>query len=257
MKRIPGCLAVNCWRGCGFEKYSACIVTRIFRKMPSMIWWYRSCMVKWIWVSILSLVVLAGMTATNLDRLQQLALSRYDAEVARLVGEWRAMLPPVQAPNELEKLERINNFFNRRIRWVEDSVLWQQDDYWASLLETMAKGAGDCEDFAIAKYVSLLLAGVPESKLRLTYVRMQRRPHAEPEAHMILAYYAVPASEPLILDNFDLDIKPAAQRPDLTPVYAFNATQLWFRGPNPSSSDPTVRISRWRGCRRSTRCKND
>lgn len=221
-------------------------MTRILRKMPGMIWWYRSCAVKWIWVSILSLLVLAGMAATNLGRLQQLALSRYGADVARLVGQWRAMLSPPQASNELEKLEHINRFFNQHIRWVEDRELWQQDDYWASLLETLGQGAGDCEDFAIAKYVSLLLAGVPENKLRLTYVRMQRFPHAEPEAHMILAYYAVPASEPLILDNFDPDIKPAAQRPDLTPVYAFNATQLWFRGPNPSSSDPTVRISRWR-----------
>jgi predicted transglutaminase-like cysteine proteinase len=214
--------------------------------MLGMIWWCRSWAVKWIWVNILSLLVLAGMAATNLDRLQQLALSRYGVEVARLVGEWRALLPPVPGSNELDKLERINNFFNRRIRWVEDSVLWQQDDYWATVLETLGKGAGDCEDFAIAKYVSLLLAGVPESKLRLTYVRLQRPERTEPEAHMILAYYATPSSEPLILDNFNPDIKPAAQRPDLTPVYAFNATQLWFRGPNPSSSDPTVRISRWR-----------
>lgn len=192
------------------------------------------------------LALLAGMAAPNLDRLQQLARSRYGEEVARLVGEWRAMLPPSQGPSDLEKLDRVNGFFNHRIRWVEDPVLWQQDDYWASLLETLAKGAGDCEDFAIAKYVSLLLAGVEEKKLRLTYVRMQRSPQADAEAHMILAYYADPAGEPLILDNLDTEIKPASRRPDLTPVYAFNASQLWFRGPTPSSSDPTARISRWR-----------
>lgn len=199
------------------------------------------------WVALLGgLVLLAGVAAPNLDRLQQLALSRYGEEVARLVGEWRAMLPHSQGPSDLEKLASVNGFFNRRIRWVEDPVLWQQDDYWASLLETLAKGAGDCEDFAIAKYVSLLLAGVQEKKLRLTYVRLQRSPHAEPEAHMILAYYSDPTGEPLILDNLDTEIKPASRRPDLTPVYAFNASQLWFRGPSPSSSDPTARISRWR-----------
>ncbi len=199
------------------------------------------------WVALLfGLVLLAGVAAPNLDRLQQLALSRYGAEVARQVAEWRAMLPPRQGPSDLEKLETVNRYFNHRIRWVEDPVLWQQDDYWATLLETFAKGAGDCEDFAIAKYVSLLLAGVQEQRLRLTYVRMQRRPHAEPEAHMVLAYYAIPAGEPLILDNLDTEIKPASRRPDLTPVYAFNASQLWFRGPSPSSSDPTARISRWR-----------
>lgn len=208
--------------------------------------WCRSCAAKWIWGSAGVLVVLAGVAATNLDRLQQLAQSRYGADVARLVGEWRTMLPTAQEPNELDKLERVNRFFNRRIRWVDDKELWQQEDYWASLLETLAQGAGDCEDFAIAKYVSLLLAGVPENKLRLTYVRMQRPGRTEPEAHMILAYYADPAGEPLILDNFDADIKHASRRPDLTPVYAFNASRLWFRGPNPSSADPTARISRWR-----------
>ena len=199
------------------------------------------------WIALLGgLVVLAGLAAPNLDRLQQLALSRYGDEVARRVGEWRNMLPARQGPGDLEKLESVNRYFNQRIRWVEDPVLWQQDDYWATLLETLAKEAGDCEDFAIAKYVSLLLTGVQEQQLRLTYVRMQRSPFTEPEAHMILAYYATPTSEPLILDNLDGEIKPASRRPDLTPVYAFNASQLWFRGPSPSSSDPTARISRWR-----------
>jgi predicted transglutaminase-like cysteine proteinase len=212
--------------------------------MPGMDW--RFCAAKRIWISAWALIVLAGVAATNLDRLQQLALSRYGAEVAHRVGEWRTMLPPPQGSTDQDKLERVNRFFNQRIRWVEDRDLWQQEDYWASLLETLAKGAGDCEDFAIAKYVSLLLAGVPEARLRLTYVRLQRPGRTEPEAHMILAYYAEPAAEPLILDNLDGEIKPASRRPDLAPVYAFNASQLWFRGPNPSSSDPTARISRWR-----------
>lgn len=204
-------------------------------------WWW-SC----IAASTLLLAVLIGIAAPNLDKLQQLALTRYGSDVARHVGEWRAMLPAPVGVSELEKLERVNTFFNQKIRWVEDSELWQQDDYWASLLETMAKGAGDCEDFAIAKYVSLLIAGVPESKLRLTYVRLQQQANTAPVAHMILAYYVDPSAEPLILDNLMLEIKPASRRPDLAPVYSFNATHLWFRGPNASASDPTARISRWR-----------
>jgi predicted transglutaminase-like cysteine proteinase len=211
-----------------------------------MMRWRRSGWWMGAWLSALCLVVLVGTAAPNLDRLQQLAKSRYGDEVAHFVGEWRAMLPSADGSSDLQKIERINRFFKQRIRWVEDAVLWQQDDYWATLLETMAKGAGDCEDFVIAKYASLLLAGVPESKLRLTYVRRQPRPDAPPEAHMILAYYAEPAGEPLILDNLDADIKPASQRPDLTPVYSFNATHLWFRGGQASGSDPTARISRWR-----------
>jgi predicted transglutaminase-like cysteine proteinase len=195
---------------------------------------------------MLVLAVLAGIAATNLDKLQQLAQSRYGADVARFVAEWRAMLPTPAGLSDEEKLERVNSFFNQRIRWVEDSVLWQQEDYWATPLETMAKGAGDCEDFAIAKYVSLLIAGVQESKLRITYVRLQQQPDAAPVAHMILAYYVEPTAEPLILDNFLSEIKSASSRSDLSPVYSFNATHLWFRGAKASASDPTARISRWR-----------
>jgi hypothetical protein len=50
----------------------------------------------------------------------------------------------------------------------------------------------------------------------------------------------------LILDNFIGEIKSASRRPDLSPVYSFNAKHLWFRGPNASASDPTAQISRWR-----------
>lgn len=208
----------------------------------------RSWAGRWTKTSALLLVVLAGISfsATDLDKLQQLALSRYGSGVARFVGEWRAMLPTASGQGDLEKLERVNNFFNQRIRWVEDAALWQQDDYWASLLETLSKGAGDCEDFAIAKYASLLISGVQENKLRLTYVRLQQQANATPVAHMVLAYYTDPFAEPLILDNLVFEIKPASRRPDLSPVYSFNATHLWFRGANAAASDPTARISRWR-----------
>lgn len=190
--------------------------------------------------------VLAVMAATDLDRLQQLAQSRYGTDVAHQVGDWRHLIGQAQGQAEADKLLHVNSYFNQRIRWAEDSELWQQEDYWATLLETLAKGAGDCEDFAIAKYVSLLLAGVQESKLRLTYVRLQQPGTAQAIAHMILAYYPDPGAEPLILDNLDTTIRPASQRTDLTPVYSFNATHLWFRGPHASASDPTARISRWR-----------
>lgn len=193
-----------------------------------------------------ALGMLAALAATDLDRLQELAQTRYGTHVARQIADWRGELAQVQGHSDEVKLSRINHFFNHRIRWVEDTELWLQDDYWATLLETMAKGAGDCEDFVIAKYVSLLIAGVDERKLRLTYVRLQQQPDAPPIAHMILAYYPAPGAEPLILDNVYKDIRAASLRPDLTPVYSFNATQLWFRGPDASVDDPTARISRWR-----------
>ena len=47
-------------------------------------------------------------------------------------------------------------------------------------------------------------------------------------AHMVLTYYTQPNAVPLVLDSLNKQIRPATQRPDLTPVYAFNGDGLWI-----------------------------
>jgi predicted transglutaminase-like cysteine proteinase len=121
------------------------------------------------------------------------------------------------------------------------------EDYWASPLETLQQGRGDCEDFAIAKYFSLLATGVPAAQLRLVYVRLQLGgPGGPSQAHMVLAYYADAQAEPLILDNLVTEIRPASRRPDLTPVFSFNSEGLWQGNGGPRMGDPVERLSRWR-----------
>ncbi len=122
---------------------------------------------------------------------------------------------------EAEVLQLVNSQLNR-IRWVSDQAHWGQVDYWATPAESVASNGGDCEDFAIAKYYMLKELGVPLQRLRITYVRALTLK----DAHMVLAYYATPDAEPLILDNLDLLIKPASQRPDLIPVYSFNDDEV-------------------------------
>ena len=65
-------------------------------------------------------------------------------------------------------------------------------------------------------------------------------------AHMVLTYYASPDAVPLVLDSLIDAIKPASQRTDLLPVYAFNAEGVWLPGAkgNTRVSD-TKRLSRW------------
>lgn len=146
--------------------------------------------------------------------------------------------------DEAEKLKGINTFFNRQIQYREDRDNWGVADYWTSPMELLNRGAGDCEDYAIAKYFSLIAVGVMPAKMRMVYVRAQSG--GAVLAHMVLAYYPEPNAEPLILDNLITDIRPASRRPDLAPVFSFNAEGLW-QGVGPSSAgDPTARLSRWR-----------
>ena len=149
-----------------------------------------------------------------------------------------------QALEEEARLKGVNTFFNRAILYGDDRDVWGQVDYWASPLEMMSRGQGDCEDFAIAKYFALMAAGVPSAKMRLVYVRAQIG--AVTQAHMVLAYYRDPTAEPMILDNLLGDIRPASRRPDLTPVFSFNAEGMWQGVGASSAGDPSARLSRWR-----------
>jgi predicted transglutaminase-like cysteine proteinase len=159
----------------------------------------------------------------------------------------QTMLAGLMSSDEPIKLTAINEFFNRRIVFTSDMDVWSQADYWASPLETLGKGRGDCEDYVIAKYFSLIAAGMPMGKLRLVYVRATvGGPGGEVLAHMVLAYYAAPGAEPLILDNLIGDIRPASRRTDLEPVFSFNGEGLWQGVGKQSAGDPVARLSRWR-----------
>lgn len=185
--------------------------------------------------------------AWDFSRLEQLALQRYGSSAARLVQDWRASQSNARDLQEAEKLRRTNEFFNRRLRFASDQEVWGQEDYWATPLEFIGKRAGDCEDFAIAKYFSLRDLGIAKEKLRLTYVRAKIGGPASniSQAHMVLAYYPTPDAEPLVLDNLITDIRPASRRPDLTPVYSFNTDGI-FAGSNNRPAAPVERLSRWK-----------
>jgi predicted transglutaminase-like cysteine proteinase len=198
-------------------------------------------------VWLLALAVALGHAGADLDRMQQLARERYGAQTEARVADWRALLAETRDEGIDTQLTRVNTFFNRTIRFADDIVVWQQNDYWASPLETMGRGSGDCEDFTIAKYASLRLLGVSDEQLRLIYVRARIGGPSSTlsQAHMVLGYYPSPDAEPLILDNLIGDILPASRRPDLQPVFSFNSAGLWIGGASRSSADPTARLSRW------------
>ena len=149
---------------------------------------------------------------------------KYGKEAGLRILAWEDIIRKGTKENDLQKLEMTNRFFNERIVYVEDIDLWGVEDYWATPVEFLSRGAGDCEDYAIAKYFTLRAMGVPESKLNITYVKAIRYNIA----HMVLTYYSTPGTEPLVLDNLVDDILPGSKRTDLVPVFGFNASGLWL-----------------------------
>lgn len=182
--------------------------------------------------------------------LHQKMSGKYGDSRVALSQQWERMLLGLADVDELEKLKRVNQFFQNNVRFKSDQALWGVSDYWATPLETLGKGFGDCEDYAIAKYISLRFAGIDDAKLRLIYVRARiGGPHSTVfEPHMVLGYYADPMAEPLILDNLINTVAFASERTDLSPVFSFNSAGLWagHLSANQAASSPTARLSRWR-----------
>lgn len=154
--------------------------------------------------------------------------NRYGTAAVSRINAWQQLIKGGVKQTDWQRIHEVNHFFNRRLRYASDIDHWLKNDYWATPIEFLGSGAGDCEDYAIAKYFSLRAMGVPNEKLRLMYVRAL----TVNEPHMVLVYFEKPEAMPLVLDNMVLEIKSAADRPDLKPVYSFNAEGLWLAKAN-------------------------
>ena len=152
--------------------------------------------------------------------------NKYGSIGKKRVEEWDSMLESSKNEPVLNKLKNVNDFFNN-ITYKTDSAHWKKKDYWATPVEFMGTGAGDCEDYAIAKYFSLVKLGVPDDKLRITYVTYSKANSKFEQAHMVLTYYHKSGAEPVVLDNINKSLQLSSKRNDLKPVYSFNASGLW------------------------------
>jgi predicted transglutaminase-like cysteine proteinase len=179
-----------------------------------------------------------GFTVAASERLAAAYAQRFGAATPSRLDAWKRYAAQRKgAPlSEMELLAEVNRTLNQ-IRFVDDAVHWRQADYWATPAESVGSNGADCEDFSIAKYFLLKELGVPIARLRMTYVKAVRLN----QAHMVLAYYARPDAEPLVLDNLEDSVRPASQRADLIPVYSFNDEEVWIEARGRSGSPRQIR----------------
>ena len=198
-------------------------------------------------VVLFSVLVAAGPVITgelfSVDKeVLETVEERYGEKAKLKLLSWQDLIRNDKSATDREKIDKVNLFFNQ-MEFIGDAVHWGMEDYWATPIEFLGSGGGDCEDFSLAKYFTLLAMGVSEKKLNLTYVKaLNLNQH-----HMVLTYYRFTRAEPLVLDNLTDSVLPASQRTDLLPIYSFNGTGLWLakqrgRGKFVGSSD---RLKRW------------
>lgn len=146
-----------------------------------------------------------------------------------LVQNWRSNLAKYKNMPLEQMADNVNNLMNQ-VRYIGDKRNWGKSDYWETPIEFMQNG-GDCEDFAIAKYVSLKALGVPDKLMRVAIVKDTQKNIA----HAILIVYT--KSGPMVLDN---QIKRMTKANDIRhykPIYSINRTAWYLH--NDRDSNPT------------------
>lgn len=184
----------------------------------------------------------------DFDKLSALSRQKYGEAAYKDIQDLQQLVAQLKNAPDTEKLKKINDFFNNKITFADDIDVWGKTDYWTTPLESIGRQAGDCEDFSIAKYMFLKAANIPNSKLRLTYVKatLSDNGHRSVRAHMVLSYYATPQAEPLILDSLVTEIYPASARKDLSPIFSFNDKGLWVGNNINPKGDAQSHLSKWR-----------
>jgi predicted transglutaminase-like cysteine proteinase len=123
-----------------------------------------------------------------------------------------------------KQISMVNAWVNNKITYAEDSKLYRKADYWASARETLQRGAGDCEDFAIAKMELLMAMGISRDQLRLVVARDLVR-NAD---HAVLVV-SLPEGA-VLLDNATDRLLDARMANDYRPIMSFTYNQKFIHG---------------------------
>jgi predicted transglutaminase-like cysteine proteinase len=136
-----------------------------------------------------------------------------------------------------ERIDAVNRFVNARIAFEEDSRQFGRTDVWQSAADTLRRGRGDCEDYAIAKLQLLRAAGLDERDLYLVIVKdLVRR-----SDHAVLAVES--GGRLLVLDNGTDRVADSAELTDYRPIFTYSAGQRWTHGYRRTVEQPMVLAS--------------
>jgi len=147
---------------------------------------------------------------------------------SRAMQAWQTLIKQQQGARQIDQLHSVNSFINQW-HYRADGQNYGRSDYWASPNEFF-KRSGDCEDYAIAKYVTLRQLGFSADQLRLVVVEDKRRDLA----HAVLAAYV--GNEIYILDNLSSEVRPQSVVSEYSPYYSVNEKARWAHAAAPSSS---------------------
>lgn len=134
-------------------------------------------------------------------------------------NHWENTLEKLQGKSRTEQMKAVNRYMNET-PYIQDIVNWGMEDYWATLFEFFTKN-GDCEDYAIAKYLSLKKLGFNEDDLRIVILNDRNLG----VIHSVLAVYD--GGKRYILDNQIKTVLQDTRIHHYQPLYSINEKAWW------------------------------
>jgi predicted transglutaminase-like cysteine proteinase len=135
-----------------------------------------------------------------------------------VLSAWAGELRQLKGMTNFDKIAAVNSLVNKRT-YADDRRVYGRSDYWASPREFLTR-AGDCEDFAILKFASLIALGMDDDNLRLVVGRL-----SDGTPHAFLA--AKLGQNEFILDNRQTEVYLTTDRSDYVPKYSMNLSYRW------------------------------
>lgn len=140
----------------------------------------------------------------------------------------------LQSHSPIERLEAVNRYVNARVTFIDDIRQYGADDRWVPAAETLRRGRGDCEDYAIAKLQMLRRAGFADRDLYLVIVRdvLRRADHAVLVARAEGRLLVLDTGTDRLADTYDL--------PNYRPIVTFSGNSAWAHGYRRDPAPPMV-----------------
>ena len=133
---------------------------------------------------------------------------------------WPDLLAELQGKDRMTQIKEVNRFFNSE-RYIVDMKNWGVEDYWATPYQFL-KMDGDCEDYAIAKFMALKALGIPPEDMRVLALRDLNLD----VGHAVLIVYE--GDTPLLLDNQIKTVVPANSVRHYLPIFSLSETGWWL-----------------------------
>jgi predicted transglutaminase-like cysteine proteinase len=148
-------------------------------------------------------------------------------ELQRARGEFDALVLAARRLDLPARAAFINVAVNGCVSYALDPLAAPGCDLWSTPFETLARGTGDCEDFAIAKFYLLLASGAPRDGVRLLYAIYRWPDRTAPPRPHLVTVAGWPLANPCVLDCINPLLVPLSQRDDLEPIFSFDQSDIW------------------------------